>query len=144
MEQRRDGNGGEKGQESRGQGEAGTLKPPIGSMIFGAALIVAGTLLGVGRFGWLPIDNPADLWPLVLIGIGANKLWQTWGTAATGNGAWLVLAGLWLLMVQLRLFGLSLRNSWPLMLIFAGLVVVWRSFVPGDSNPRGEEVPNGR
>jgi hypothetical protein len=124
--------------------EVASPKPGIGSLIFGAALITGGILLGLGRFGWLSMDSPAQLWPLALIGIGVNSLWQTWGSPDMGSGAWLILGGLWFLVVNLGVLGLTLKTTWPVVVMLSGLIIVWRSIVTSSRSANGKEAPNGR
>src|SRR5688500_2684279 len=78
-------------------------------------------------------------WPVIIISVGVTKLFSRetiWG------GLWLIAVGGWLQIAHLRLFGLTYRSSWPLLLIVLGAGMVLRTFV--DSMfPRREERHEG-
>ena len=44
------------------------------------------------------------------------------------SGVWLILVGLWGLVNEWRLFGLTYGTSWPLLVMASGAMMVWRSF----------------
>ena len=44
------------------------------------------------------------------------------------SGIWLMGVGVWLLLSQNGLFGLSFHNSWPLLIILGGIIMVIRGF----------------
>ena len=44
------------------------------------------------------------------------------------SGIWLMGVGVWLLLSQNGLFGLSFHNSWPLLIILGGVITVIRGF----------------
>ena len=43
------------------------------------------------------------------------------------SGVWLIVVGLWGLVNEWRLFGLSYGTSWPLLVMASGAMMVWRS-----------------
>jgi hypothetical protein len=44
------------------------------------------------------------------------------------GGIWLIGIGSWLLVTQTHLFGLHFGNSWPLIVILAGVMIVIRGW----------------
>ncbi|HSR69996.1 MAG TPA: DUF5668 domain-containing protein [Acidobacteriota bacterium] len=102
---------------------SGRLAPLIGGFILIA--------LGMGLFfDTLEIWDFGELfrfWPLVLVGIGAGKLISPRKHDDRRGGLWLVGIGSWLLVPSLGLFGLEWENSWPLILIVIGLLIIIQS-----------------
>src|SRR3954451_12030511 len=44
------------------------------------------------------------------------------------GGVWLIGLGVWMLLSQTHMFGLSFHSSWPLLIIFAGLIITSRGW----------------
>ena len=78
------------------------------------------------------------LWPWVLVALGLARLSDR-STDANGctrgrrSGAWLLLIGGWGLLNEYRIFGIHYGHSWPILVIGAGAMVVWRAL---DHPPR--------
>jgi hypothetical protein len=117
------------------------------------AAVVAGlTLLGLGVALFLDTTEAVHLHfgrligPFVLIAVGAS---MTLGSSAfvcgdrgrragrepgtrlrrrggATTGIWLFGVGVWMLVSQNGLFGLTFHNSWPLLIIFGGIIMVIR------------------
>lgn len=97
------------------------------SLIGGVLLIVLGGLLLLAQLHFLEFDDIVRrYWPMILVMIGfpmlfnRRKLW---------SGLWLITLGFWLQISHLRLFGLSYRTSWPLLLIALGAGITVRALV---------------
>jgi hypothetical protein len=108
------------------------------ALLNGTMLIVVGTLFLLDR---LRIEDFGDLlqlyWPLIIVFFGVSHLLRR---ESMWSGVWLVLTGVWLQMAHLHLFGLTYRNSWPLMLIALGAGITLRAvFDSGVARPKGEQ-----
>lgn len=75
-------------------------------------------------------------WPFVLIVMGAARVVE--GPDRRGrhggkrrSGVWLITVGLWGLVNEWRLFGLTYGTSWPLLVMASGALMVWRSLDGG-------------
>jgi hypothetical protein len=107
-----------------------------GALTGGIVLITLGVLfllskLAIADFG----DLIGSYWPVIIIIVGATKLFSRetiWG------GLWMMAVGGWLQIAHLRLFGLTYRSSWPLLLIVLGAGMVLRTFIES-MFPRREE-----
>ena len=121
-----------------------TQRPRAGRIVFGTVLMIVGALLALDRLELLEMGPLARFWPLALMAIGLSKLWQTWGTLDTGSGLFMVLAGLWFLVINFKVFGLTFHNAWPLLLVGAGITMVWRGSFESRRKRRTEEVHDGR
>jgi hypothetical protein len=47
------------------------------------------------------------------------------------SGIWLILVGAWLIVSATHAFGLTYRDSWPLLVVAAGAMIVVREVFPG-------------
>jgi hypothetical protein len=108
------------------------------ALLNGMMLVVVGTLFLLDR---LRIEDFGDLlrlyWPLIIVFFGVSHLLRR---DSMWSGVWLVFTGVWLQMAHLHLFGLTYRNSWPLLLIALGAGITLRAvFDSGVARPKGEQ-----
>jgi hypothetical protein len=96
----------------------------MGRVIVGGLFMAAGVLLFLGKVEMLGLPSLTACWPLVLVGLGLDQLTKP---DSNGRGTWLVVLGCWLLAVSLDLFGLTVWNSWPLLLVAGGMILVWQA-----------------
>lgn len=92
----------------------------------GLILIVFGALFLADR---LEMADFGDLisrhWPLIIVAVGVTHLASR---DTIWNGLWLIVLGTWLQIAHLGVFGMTYRNSWPLLLIVLGVGIVGRAF----------------
>ena len=90
-------------------------------LFWGMALIAAGVLLMLERFGGLP-DWMYDYswWGGIVVALGLGTLLTARRAESVGSGITLALLGVWFLVVTNRMYGLTWTNSWPLALVAAG------------------------
>jgi hypothetical protein len=112
--------------------DAPRSRPDTGQIVVGLIILSMGGLLLLDRLSEGTYAMRA-WWPFILIVMGAAKMANA--PAATGrerggrrSGVWLVLVGLWGLVNEWRLFGLTYGTSWPLLVMASGAMMVWRSF----------------
>jgi hypothetical protein len=92
------------------------------------------------RVQWGGIHWNVPLWPFILITLGVAKL-QNRQIDARGRsrlnrgGGWLMFIGAWGLINEYHLFGARFHNSWPLLIIGAGAMVVCQAVDPYTCNP---------
>jgi LiaI-LiaF-like transmembrane region len=123
-----------------------TMRP--GAIVAGVILLGVGIAMLLDNTGILRIRLSGLVAPLILIAMGsAIVLDRGCLTAArrqreedheprpwprrhrrggSTGGFWLIGVGVWMLLSQTHMFGLNFGNSWPLLVIFAGLIVVMR------------------
>jgi hypothetical protein len=108
-------------------------------LFFGIILIVFGTLLLVDRV--LPVEFEHG-WPFFVIALGVWKLIDPPRSGCVARsrrlGSWLLFIGCWGLLSSVHAFGMRYDISWPVLVVGAGLILVWRSF-EGPDVPRGEK-----
>lgn len=116
-----------------------------GRIMFGIAIIAAGVLMLVDRLELANVRVTSRLWPMFPLALGLLRLIDPpalcdgrLGTRR--SGAWLVFIGCWGLMNEFHLMGFEYQNSWPLLVVFAGVNIVWRSIeAPAARAPRGHD-----
>ena len=104
----------------------------------GTSRVVAGLILMIVGLGLLAdrldvaVRFPGQFWPLILIVMGAARLadndLSAQGRRKTRSGAWLLYIGLWGLINEFHVFHFDYGSSWPLLVIGAGVGIVWRAF----------------
>jgi hypothetical protein len=129
----------------------GDIGRPQGSQartVFGLVLMLVGMLLLLDRLDWWGVQLNVPLWPWVLVLLGLARLGDRSpdenGCRRGSRGAvWLLFLGAWGLVNEYRLFGLHYGQSWPLLLIGAGALVVWRAMDPAPPAPVRREPNHG-
>lgn len=90
-------------------------------VVVGTVLVIVGIvfiLMNIGVVGHVPFFR---FWPLIIVVIGLNKLLQADSGHGRWEGVWMLLLGVWFQMVTLHAYGMTYRNSWPLLLIVCGI-----------------------
>jgi hypothetical protein len=109
----------------------GEHTPNTGRILIGVLIIVAGLMMLADQSGIAGGHLSGRIWPLFLIGFGVVRL------AAPPRhrrrrrsriaGAWFVFLGVWFLVNEFHLYGLDYHTSWPLLIVGAGIAMVWRA-----------------
>lgn len=106
---------------------------PTGGAIFGALMIAFGLLFLLRNLGIVFIDNLWNYWPVILIALGASKLFQARGGHVDFGGAVLVLIGG---VFLLRNLGVLWFNPFALIgpgiLILLGVSILMRNMYGPD------------
>ena len=124
-----------------------TQEGPVrhGRIMVGAVIMAAGVLMLVERLDLADVHLSSRLWPLFPLGLGLLRLidppiGRDGRVRGRGSALWLTFIGCWGLANELHLRGLEYQNSWPLLVVFAGLLIVWRSFdAPATGRQEGQE-----
>jgi hypothetical protein len=117
-----------------------------GVVAAGGVLLALGVAMLLDSTGKIDIRVGQLIGPLVLIALGAAILFDKGGfvhgrrvrgedgqlrmrVRRRGNpagGFWLIGIGVWMMVSQMHLFGLSFNNSWPLFIILSGIMMAVR------------------
>ena len=98
-----------------------TKRGTTGQVVAGLVVLLVGLALFFDELGSVRFGDIGQLWPLIVIAVGASRLMKA-ETAKDRRGGWVVLfVGVWLLISSLALFGLDFQYSWPLVLVAVGL-----------------------
>jgi hypothetical protein len=93
-------------------------------MLWGLVLIAVGTIFLLDRMDVFDASTVWHYWPLLLVVVGINQTIGYPSAREFKSGLWTIFIGLWLFAVFEGLFGLTFRNSWPLVLLMAGVQLV--------------------
>ena len=105
------------------EGMQRNAKPP--GMAAGIILIVLGTLFLLGHMGYVDTGKLWKFWPLAIVVVGLVKFIKE---RSHVGGAITVMVGVLLLLNQLGYLQLSWGSLWPLVLIAAGIAMIWSRF----------------
>jgi hypothetical protein len=114
-----------------------------GPIAAGVILVAAGAAMYLDTTGAVDIRFGHLVAPLVLITLGTamldrgaigcgrladdSSLRRRRRGGATG-GIWLIGVGAWMLLSQNHILGLTSHNSWPLLVVLGGIIMVTRGF----------------
>jgi predicted membrane protein len=93
-----------------------------GGVLPGLILVFIGTVILLDHMGYIPADRLWRLWPLILIVVGAVKFFKERNHAL---GAVLMVIGGLFLSSNFGLIRLNWNDMWPLVLIGAGVALIW-------------------
>lgn len=100
-----------------------TAKPP--GMVPGIILIALGTLFLLGHMGILDTGRLWKFWPLIIVLVGLVKFFKEHSRV---GGAVTIVVGVLLQLGQLGYMQLSWGTLWPVILILAGIAMIWSRF----------------
>jgi hypothetical protein len=115
-----------------------------GQIVVGLIIVAMGVTLVADRYFDPDVPLVRSWWPMILIVMGAARLGSA-GLCQDGrprsrrSGVWLIVVGLWALASDSHLFGLTFATSWPLLVIGAGVMIVWRALETGSRPPMRRE-----
>jgi hypothetical protein len=119
--------------------EISAIRP--GSIVAGTMLLGLGAAVFLDRSGLVPVRTGQLIAPFILIALGSGIVLERgvcgrpFGRrrrrGAPTSGLWLIGIGIWMLMSQLHVFGLTFATSWPLFIILTGIMMVVRGVTPG-------------
>jgi hypothetical protein len=100
-------------------------------VVIGAAIVLFGLVLTASNLGVAGFDTVLRFWPLAFSAFGAAILLQP-GCAGGRRlfGIILVVAGIWQTANTAFHLGIYIDDYWPLLIVGAGLLIVWRSMRP--------------
>lgn len=103
-----------------------------GHVFVGLVIVLVGLVMLAERTGLDGIHLSGHFWPFILIALGAVKSLDPGEHGgrrrSRRGGLWLMYVGGWGLVNEFHLFGLDYGSSWPLLIIGAGVGLVWRAF----------------
>ena len=104
------------------------------NVIWGSFLILIGVLLLLERLGTVRLPE-GTLWPIVLLALAANSAAER----RPATAAMFLVLSLVFLSVTLGWLGLTYHTAWPLLMVAAGLAIVFNALT-GSRRSRRLEV----
>ena len=101
-------------------------KPDRGPVIGGVVFIVVGVFLLLEKLGVVPAGFVLHFWPSIFIVIGLVKIIYAGGRP---TGAVLIGVGILLQLHEMGLIRLNFWDLWPVLIIIAGLAMLWQALV---------------
>jgi hypothetical protein len=104
-----------------------------GRVFAGLIIIAVGVMLLADRIGISGIHLSGRYWPLLLVAFGFVRLFdpptrRNGARRSRWTGVWFIYLGFWGLVSEFHILGLDYNTSWPLLIVGAGLGIVWRAF----------------
>lgn len=92
--------------------------------VWGVLLIGVGVLALLDNFDYISIVDFWQYWPLFLVVIGLGMMIDFSSPKQFTDGLMLAVIGCWLYASLEHLWGLTFRNSWPIILIVCGVNII--------------------
>lgn len=99
---------------------------PQQRLIVGAFILIIGILALADNLHFFNAKDIIQFWPTVFIIVGALKLSNTRTRSGTMIGGGLVLLGIAMTLNYLGVISFRLRDWWPLVVIMAGLAMIFK------------------
>lgn len=121
---------------------------PQHRLIFGAIIMVIGVLALIDNLHIFYAQHLLNFWPTILIVFGIVKLSQSRGNSGAIFGGVMILAGVIMTLNNLGFVRISMRDAWPVFLIGAGLLVIFKdrtvktlegAIVNGEASPQNSQ-----
>jgi len=114
-------------------------RPNTAQIVVGAIVLGMGLVLLANRYFGMDVQLMRSWWPLLLIAMGSVRL-TTSGASRDGrrcrrSGVWLIMVGVWGAVSDWHLLGFTFATSWPLLVMGAGVMMVWRAFETDAGSP---------
>ncbi len=105
-------------------------RDPRGQVTFGLFLIVAGAAMVLDHLGIVQIGSISSWWPFLVMAIGVGKILTPEPGRDVPEGAMFILLAVWFLGCVHHWYGLTWRNSWPLVFVALGTKTVLQAIAP--------------
>ena len=118
-----------------------------GRVASGLVVLAMGALMLLDQHDVLSYRTMRFFPGLVLIILGGVRLLSSDGARRGGRsgygGFWLVFVGAWLIASESHVAGLTYHNSWPLLVIGVGVLIVMRELLGRDDDRHTPDSPAG-
>lgn len=115
-------------------------------MVVGIIVILLGLVLLLDNMNLVDARDYVRFWPFLLIVLGALKIFQPQQPSSRVWGGALVLIGALFLLRTFDVYYIRFRDVWPLLLILAGVAMLWGSVLRRKAQGEGatdDAVLNG-
>ena len=117
------------------------LRHPNKHFVIGVIIVCVGIALLLGQLGLAEANEIFRLWPLILIYFGVQKLITAHNVTSRFWGGFITLLGISFQLEALGLRGINFGTIWPVFLICAGVLMVWRHYERGNGPYYNQQPP---
>lgn len=107
--------------------------------VTGSILIGIGSLFLLDRLDYLDAPSLRHYWPFIFAIVGVVGIVGARSAEHVAKGGFLVFLAFWLYASLEHVWGLSLHNSWPMILIALGLRHIFVGLAGKDEDQTGEK-----
>ncbi len=100
------------------------------SLIVGLLIVAIGTVLLLDRLGIMDAQDVFRYWPVILIVLALNGIIHADRPGKVVFNGMVGLAGVLLLLTELRILHVTFEEIWPVFIIAAGLLTMWGALFP--------------
>lgn len=104
-----------------------TTSRRTGQVVVGLLVVAFGLLLTADNLGWMNARAVLRYWPLVIVALGAWRVVSSDRASGRVSGGMVMLVGALLAADQVYRLPARIWDWWPLLLIAAGVLLVFRS-----------------
>ncbi len=109
-------------------------------IIWGVILIAAGGMFMLERIDLLEISGLWHLWPLLMAVAGAVEVLSATRARHVIRGLNQIMIGTWVFACLENLWGFTLGNSWPVLLIGCGMAIAAEGLFAGNKKSDKESL----
>lgn len=95
-------------------------------LIAGVSLIAIGTIFYLDQQDIVAVQDVWQYWPLSLVACGLIRIFFAESPRDVSSGCWTAFIGAWLYANFQEWFGMDFGNSWPVLLIGWGIILLLR------------------
>lgn len=106
-------------------------------LVWGLVIVGVGVALFLDTMDMIELENLWHYAPLVLVIVGMNKMVGYPTARHFTNGLWEMVIGLWLFAVFEGMYGLTFKNSWPILVIAFGIKLALEPWIRARFSPEG-------
>lgn len=107
-------------------------------VMWGVVLIMVGITVFLHQMDLIELNGIRHYWPLILVVFGINKMVGYPTAKHFSSGLWLVFIGLWLFACFEHFFGMTFRNSWPIIIVASGVSMIIEPLIQKRFGPHEE------
>ncbi len=105
-------------------------RPQHNAILVGLVFIFVGLALLGDRIGLSGLHLSGRYWPFLVIAYGGARMLtpvddRRGRRHSRWTGAWFIYLGLWFFVNEFHVFGLWYGTSWPLLVVWAGVRMMW-------------------
>lgn len=115
---------------------------PSKHLFSGFVFLAIGLVFLLGNMGLVDVNAIWRFWPVILIALGVMKLAESYDDIRGGSGVFWIVVGTLFLAGNFNVLRIALHDTWPVILIGVGCLMLWRSVVTKRERETLEDEPH--